>query len=67
MRHMISTIWRGDDFPLLIVCLVLGVLALAFFVTLFVADSRDAKRRAEARKAIQRVRKRSTASGQLRG
>ena len=64
MSHLISAIWRGENFHLMVVCILAGVLAVAFFVTLFVADSRDAKRRAEARKAIKRTRKHTAAAAQ---
>jgi len=54
---MIATIWNGEDILLLIVCVVAIVLALAFFISIYVADATDAKRRAEAKRAFRRARK----------
>ncbi|HEX3797176.1 MAG TPA: hypothetical protein VH413_00640 [Verrucomicrobiae bacterium] len=54
---MTAIIWSTTDLVLLAVCALLGLLAGGFFIAIFVADARDAKRRAEAKKAFRRARK----------
>ncbi len=54
---MIAESWSAADLPLLIVCAVVGLLALAFFAAIFIADAKDAKQRAAAKQAFQRARK----------
>ena len=60
---MIAVLWSLADLVLLSVCAALGLLALGFFTALFVADARDAKRRAEAKQAFRRARKHFAVSG----
>jgi hypothetical protein len=52
-----AVVWSTMDLVLLAVCAVLGLLASGFFVAIFVADARDARRRAEAKRALRRARK----------
>ena len=54
---MNAAAWSDGDIALVAICIVAGVLALGFFISIFVADAKDAKRRAAAKKALRRVRK----------
>ena len=51
---MMAAMWSAEDMALMIFCVVLGVFALGFFITVFAADHRDAKRKAKARRALRR-------------
>jgi hypothetical protein len=54
--------WSDGDLALVAVCIVTGVLALGFFISIFIADAKDAKRRSDKKKALRRARKHFTGS-----
>jgi len=51
---MMAVIRMSGDFALSAFCGVLALLAVGFFITIFVADFRESRRKAEARKALRR-------------
>jgi hypothetical protein len=49
---MNAAMWPGEDIALVALCVVLGILALAFFIAVYVADFRETKRKSDARRAL---------------
>ena len=56
---MIAAMWAAEDIALVALCVVLGMLALAFFVVVYVADFREAKRKSDSRRALRNKRRHS--------
>jgi hypothetical protein len=54
---MIAESWSGADLSLLVVCAATGLLALAFFGAIFLADAKEARQRARAKQSFKRARK----------
>ena len=53
-QDMLAAIWTGEDIALVTLCTGLGVVAVGFFITIFVADFRERRRKTEARRALRR-------------
>ena len=51
LRNMNAAMWAGEDIALVALCVVLAMLAVAFFITLFVADFRE-KRKSDSRRTL---------------
>jgi hypothetical protein len=54
---MIAEILDAEDLAIVLFCGLAVLFALGFFVIIFVADSKDAKCKAESRRALRRKRK----------
>jgi hypothetical protein len=54
---MFAIAWSAEDLGLLAVCVIFGLLAVVLFVSIFIADAREAKRRRDAKKAFERAQK----------
>jgi len=54
---MSATTWSVNDPLLVSLCATAALLALIFFICVFVADAQDARRRSQAKKAFRRARK----------
>jgi hypothetical protein len=53
---ILALAWDGEDVVLLCVCIGAGVIACIFFISIFIADAREAKRRADEKKSFERAR-----------
>lgn len=49
---MNTAMWTGEDILLVGLCIVLGTLALGFFVTIFVADFREKRSKSSSRRPL---------------
>lgn len=51
---MMAAMWISGDLAVLAFCGVLALLAVGFFIMIFVSDFRESRRKAEARKTFRR-------------